>query len=115
MITNSLGKKNCFNCGMDDHWVVNCPDLSQAQRKELAGMAHISIGGKEFNYDDDVEQTKTHPLLLLQDECPKLSPKRMNDGLYKTPIIHPRIVLGLKDPVPQNLFLGLAPYLLPRD
>jgi hypothetical protein len=31
MIPNSLGKKNCFNCGMDDHWVVNCPDLSQAQ------------------------------------------------------------------------------------
>jgi hypothetical protein len=28
MIANSLGKKNCFNCGMDDHWVINCPDLS---------------------------------------------------------------------------------------
>jgi hypothetical protein len=40
MIANSSGKKNCFNCGMDDHWVVNCPDLSQAQHKELAGMAH---------------------------------------------------------------------------
>jgi hypothetical protein len=39
MIANSLGIKNCFNCGMDDYWVVNCPDLSQAQGKELAGMA----------------------------------------------------------------------------
>ena len=48
MIANSSGKKNCFNCGMDDHWVVNCLDLSQAQREELAGMAHISIGGEEF-------------------------------------------------------------------
>jgi hypothetical protein len=28
MIANSSGKKNCFNCGMDYHWVVNCPDLS---------------------------------------------------------------------------------------
>ncbi len=45
MIANSSGKKNCFNCGMDDHWVVNCPNLSQAQRKELASMAHILIGG----------------------------------------------------------------------
>ncbi len=28
-----------------------------------------------INYDDNVERTKTHPLLLPQDERPKLSPK----------------------------------------
>jgi hypothetical protein len=43
MIANATGKKNCFNCGMDNHWVVNCPNLTAAQSKELSGMAHISI------------------------------------------------------------------------
>jgi hypothetical protein len=51
-----------------------------------------------FNYDDNVERTNTHPLLLPQDESPKLSPKQMNDQLYKTPIIHPRSVLGTERP-----------------
>ncbi len=53
-----------------------------------------------INYNDGVERTKTHPLLLQQDERPKLSPKRMNDRLYKTPIIHPRSVLGTERPSP---------------
>jgi hypothetical protein len=44
MLANSLGKKNCFNCSGDDHWVVNCPDLLAAQRNEHAGMARISMG-----------------------------------------------------------------------
>jgi hypothetical protein len=48
MLTNSAGKKNCFNCGGNDHWVVNCPDLTNAQREELAGMVHISPGDAEF-------------------------------------------------------------------
>ena len=24
MIANSKGRNNCFNCGKDNHWVVNC-------------------------------------------------------------------------------------------
>jgi hypothetical protein len=28
MIANSSGKKNCFNCGSNNHWVVNCPNLT---------------------------------------------------------------------------------------
>jgi hypothetical protein len=44
MVPNSLGKKNCFNCGMDNHWVVNCPNLPQSQRDKLAGTANITIG-----------------------------------------------------------------------
>jgi hypothetical protein len=44
MLTNSAGKKNCFNCGANNHWVINCPDLTNAQHDELAGMVHISIG-----------------------------------------------------------------------
>ncbi len=31
MLANSLGKKNCFNCGGNDHWVINCPGLLAAQ------------------------------------------------------------------------------------
>jgi hypothetical protein len=64
MIVNSSGKKNCFNCGMDDHWVVNCPDLSQAQRKELAGMAHISIGGKEFEGIGFLQNESSNPCVV---------------------------------------------------
>jgi hypothetical protein len=48
MLANSAGKKNCFNCGADNHWVVNCPNLTNAQRDELAGMVHISIGDAKF-------------------------------------------------------------------
>jgi hypothetical protein len=44
METNASGKKNCFNCRAADQWVVNCTNLTTAQRKELAVMAHISIG-----------------------------------------------------------------------
>jgi hypothetical protein len=42
MLPNSVGKKNCFNCRGNDHWVVNCPNLTTAQREELASMVHIS-------------------------------------------------------------------------
>jgi hypothetical protein len=28
----------------NNHWAVNCPDLSATQHDELAGMAHISVG-----------------------------------------------------------------------
>jgi hypothetical protein len=44
MIANSAGKKNYFNCRGEDHWFVNCSELTAAQCEELAGMAHISIG-----------------------------------------------------------------------
>jgi hypothetical protein len=44
MIANASGKKNCFNCRAADHWIVNCPDLTAVQCKELAWMANISIG-----------------------------------------------------------------------
>ncbi len=46
MISNSSGKKNCFNCNGDNHWVINCPDLSAAERADLAGMALITLDNK---------------------------------------------------------------------
>ena len=61
MIKNSKGKKNCFNCGMDDHWVVNCPDLSQAQRDKLAGTIQISIGGEEFEGIGFLQNESSNP------------------------------------------------------
>ncbi len=36
---------------------------------------HSYLMNIPINYDDYVERAKTHPLLLPQDECPKLSPK----------------------------------------
>jgi hypothetical protein len=73
MIANSSGKKNCFNCGMDDHWVVNCPDLSQAQREELAGMAHISIGSKEFKGIGFLQNESSNPRMVAT--CKTLDPQ----------------------------------------
>jgi hypothetical protein len=49
---------------MDDHWVVNCPDLSQAQRKELAGMAHILIGSKEFEGIGFLQNESSNPRVV---------------------------------------------------
>ena len=46
MIPNSSGKKNCFNCSGNNHWVVNCPDLSAAKHADLAGIALITVGNK---------------------------------------------------------------------
>jgi hypothetical protein len=43
MLAYSLGKKNCFNCSGDNHWVVNCPNLLAAQHNEHAGMARVFI------------------------------------------------------------------------
>jgi hypothetical protein len=64
MITNSSGKKNCFNCGGDNHWIVNCPDLTQAQREELAGMAHVLIGGKEFKGVGFLQNKSSNPRVI---------------------------------------------------
>ncbi len=75
MIANSLGKKNCFNCGMDNHWVINCPDLSQAQREELAGMAHILIGGKEFEGIGFLQNKSSNPRVVATHKT--LDPQRL--------------------------------------
>jgi hypothetical protein len=64
MIANSLGKKNCFNCGMNNHWVINCPDLSQAQCEELASMAYTLIGGKEFEGIGFLQNESSNPHVI---------------------------------------------------
>ncbi len=57
-------KKNCFNCGGNDHWVVNCPDLTNAHREELAGMVHISIGDAEFEGIGFLQNESTNPHII---------------------------------------------------
>ena len=64
MIEKSKVKKNCFNCGVDNHWVVNCPDLSQAQRDELAGTIHISISGEEFKGIGFLQNESSNPRVV---------------------------------------------------
>jgi hypothetical protein len=62
---------------MDNHWVVNCPDLSQAQRKELAGMAHISISGKEFEGIGFLQNESSNPRVLAM--CKTLDPQQFTE------------------------------------
>jgi hypothetical protein len=75
MISNSSGKKNCFNCSGNDHWVINCPDLTQAQCEELAGMAHVSIGGKEFKGIGFLQNKFFNPRVVAT--CKTLDPQRL--------------------------------------
>jgi hypothetical protein len=41
MKANKKGETACFNCGKDDHWMKECPDLTEKQRGQL----HIQLGG----------------------------------------------------------------------
>jgi hypothetical protein len=75
MIANSSGNKNCFNCGGNNHWVVNCPDLTQAQCEELAGMAHVSIGGKEFECIGFLQNESSNPRVVAT--CKTLDPQQL--------------------------------------
>ncbi len=75
MLANSAGKKNCFNCGGDNHWVVNCPDLTTAQCEELAGMVHISIGDTEFEGISFPQNESTNPRVIATRKT--LDPQRL--------------------------------------
>jgi hypothetical protein len=75
MLANSARKKNCFNCGGDNHWVVNCPDLATAQREELMGMVHISIGDAEFKGIGFLQNESTNPRVIATRKT--LNPQRL--------------------------------------
>jgi hypothetical protein len=64
MLPNSVGKKNCFNCGGDDHWVVNSPDLTTAKCEELASMVHISLGNNEFKGIGFLQNESSKPRVI---------------------------------------------------
>jgi hypothetical protein len=64
MLANSSEKRNCFNCGNDNHWVINCPNLTTAQHDELAGMAHVSVGGKEFKGIGFLQNKSVNPRIV---------------------------------------------------
>ncbi len=41
--TNSKRELHCYNCGAEDHWVYECPELSSEQQAQL----HMNVGGNE--------------------------------------------------------------------
>jgi hypothetical protein len=75
MIANAVEKKNCFNCSMDYHWVVNCPNLTAAQRKELSGMAHISVGKDVLNGIGFLQNKSTNAAVITTRKT--LNPHRL--------------------------------------
>ncbi len=75
MLSNSAGKKNCFNCGVDNHWVVNCPDLTIAQCEELAGMVHISLGDNKFEGIGFLKNESSNPRVIAMRKT--LDPQRL--------------------------------------
>ena len=60
---------------MDNHWVINCPDLSQAQRDKLAGTINISIGGKEFEGIGFLQNDSSNPCVVATRKT--LDPQRL--------------------------------------
>jgi hypothetical protein len=76
MHANSSGKRNCFNCSGDNHWVVNCPNLTDAQRNELAGMAHVSAGNNEFKGLGFLQNESVNPRVVAAHKT--LDPHQLN-------------------------------------
>ena len=64
MPANGAGKENCFNCGEDDQWVVNCPNLTNAQCEKLASTVHISLGNAEFKRIGFLQNELTNPRVI---------------------------------------------------
>jgi hypothetical protein len=72
MLANSSGKKDCFNCSGDNHWGVNCPNLTAAQCKKLTGMAHVSVGNKELKGISFLQNESVNP--RVNANCKTLDP-----------------------------------------
>ncbi len=75
MLPNSMGKENCFNCGGNNHWVVNCPQSDHAQREELAVMVHISLGEDEFKGIGFLHNESSNPHVIAT--CKTMDPQRL--------------------------------------
>jgi hypothetical protein len=72
MLPNSSGKQNCFNCGGEDHSIVNCPNLTAAQHDELTGMAQVSVSNKEFKRIGFLQNKSINPRVVAT--CKTLDP-----------------------------------------
>ena len=71
--------------------------LTKPKQGEPCHLDTSHLMNVHIDYDENDELLKTHPLLLPLDERP-INPKRTKDQLLKTPIIHSRSVLGIKNP-----------------
>jgi len=82
-------------CPTEIMWadVLTKPKQGAPFRLDRSHLMNIPI-----NYDDDVERSKTHPLLLPKDE----RNAQMNDQPPKAPLIHPMSVLGTPHSSPQS-------------
>jgi hypothetical protein len=55
-MTSSRGESHCYNCGKTDHWVHDCPHLSNKQQQQL----HIHLESKE---GADEQKGEAHQLM----------------------------------------------------
>ena len=106
-------------CPTETMWadVLTKPKQGGPFRLDRSHLMNIPI-----DYNDNVEHTNAHPLLLPKDKCPAPSSKLMNNWLHITPIIHSRSVLGNTSPghripapgtQPSHVTLPVTPILEP--
>jgi hypothetical protein len=72
ILANSLGKRNCYICSGDNHLVVNCTNLTAAQRDELVGMANVSVGDEELKGIYFLQNESVNPHVFAM--CETLDP-----------------------------------------
>lgn len=56
---NARGRKDCFHCGANDHWVRDCPHLTAKQRQEAADT--IRVGTYRAPSKKQQKKTRTAP------------------------------------------------------
>ena len=52
---NSKGESGCFHCGKTDHWIMDCPELSEAKKGQL----FLQLDGAMVSQFQDREEQRT--------------------------------------------------------
>ncbi|KAL0591738.1 hypothetical protein ABG067_000881 [Albugo candida] len=63
-------KQGCWNCGQD-HWLSECPSLSEAEKKELAAKKRAEFSAKKLRRQSDADAKKW--MVSFEMNCGKLS------------------------------------------
>ncbi len=102
----------CDKIADDDLEVMYCPTeimlanvLTKPKQRAPFHLDHSHLINIPINYNNNVECSKTHPLLLPKDE----RNTRMNDQLPKAPLIHPRSVLRTEHSSPPSSPISTCP------